>query len=172
MILVLWEQNWGKMGQQGLRIKQCLHKYISLYTLKIAGSKFNPKRVIFDPTGWVNYAPTEKGSKLTPHAWSTILTQIVVIINPDGVKMTLFDVKSNFYKMTLLGSKMTPFLTPIKVDSTSGVKMTLHRVSFNYTNWSKMTTFRGYFNMTLLWVILIQQEMTPNMVKTTTIRVK
>ena len=29
------------------------------------GSKFDPKRVIFDPTSWVNYAPTKKD-----HFWS------------------------------------------------------------------------------------------------------
>ena len=40
--------------------------YSHMYTLKTTGSKFDHKRVIFDPTSWVNYAPTKKGSFLTP----------------------------------------------------------------------------------------------------------
>ena len=41
------------------------------------GSKFYPKRVIFDPTSWVNYAPTKKGP-FDPGALVMNLTQIVV----------------------------------------------------------------------------------------------
>ena len=46
-------------------------------TVKTMGSKSVPKRVIFDPTSWVNYAPTKKGSFLTPSALVMNLTQIV-----------------------------------------------------------------------------------------------
>ena len=41
-------------------------------TLKTTGSKFDPKRVIFDPAFQVNYAPTKKGLNMTPWGKSKI----------------------------------------------------------------------------------------------------
>ena len=39
---------------------------IKAFTVKTTGLKFDPKRVIFDPTSLVNYAPTKKGVIFDP----------------------------------------------------------------------------------------------------------